>query len=138
MLQAMIYNLPAEDREDIVQDILITIHSKSHTWKEDHPVLPWIYAIARHRIIDFGRAQSRQHRHVPIDEVAEIELSYSDSESLVGIESQINQLGGKLGKVARCLGLEGKSIAETSSLLGMSENAVRIAFHRALKKLRTH
>ena len=35
------------DPEDVVQETLLAIHLKRHTWRTDAPELPWIYAIAR-------------------------------------------------------------------------------------------
>ncbi|TIX52670.1 MAG: RNA polymerase subunit sigma, partial [Mesorhizobium sp.] len=43
------------DPEDVVQETLLAIHVKRHTWRQDAPVLPWIYAIARFKLIDAFR-----------------------------------------------------------------------------------
>ena len=51
--------LPKADQEDIVQDILLAIHSKRATWKTNMPVKPWIYAIARYKIVDRFRIIGR-------------------------------------------------------------------------------
>jgi RNA polymerase sigma-70 factor (ECF subfamily) len=46
--------------EDIVQETLLAIHSKRHTWRPDAPVLPWVRAIARYKVVDTFRR--RGHR----------------------------------------------------------------------------
>ena len=51
---------PGFDAEDIVQEALLAIHLKRHTWQPDLPVLPWVYAIARHKLVDAVRR--RDHR----------------------------------------------------------------------------
>ena len=57
------------DAEDVVQDVLLAIHLKRHTWDASHPIAPWIYAIARYKLIDALRRPTA--RSVPIDAVAE-------------------------------------------------------------------
>ena len=43
------------DPEDVVQETLLAIHVKRHTWRQDLAVLPWVYAIARFKLIDAFR-----------------------------------------------------------------------------------
>lgn len=124
--------------EDIVQDVLLSIHAKRHTWDQTQPVLPWVYAIMRHRVIDYMRKHGRTGaQHINIDDVSEEQLV--DEEQFterIDLPRHIARLRGRLHTVTKAIGLEGKSIEETSREHGMSENAVRIAFHRALKQLR--
>ncbi|MAJ34287.1 MAG: hypothetical protein CBC12_00475 [Candidatus Puniceispirillum sp. TMED52] len=47
----------------------------------------------------------------------------------------VHRLNGKTRWVLQAIGLEGNDITGTARALNMSENAVRIAFHRGLKKL---
>ena len=46
------------DAEDIVQEALLAVHVKRHTWRNDAPVLPWLHAIARHKFVDAVRRQA--------------------------------------------------------------------------------
>ena len=46
--------------EDLVQDTLLEIHRKRHLHDSTRPILPWIYVIARHRLIDSIRADARR------------------------------------------------------------------------------
>ena len=62
----------AEDVEDIVQEVLLAVHAKRHTWREADPVTPWLYAIARYKTADAGRRRRGQGGQVPIDTVAEV------------------------------------------------------------------
>src|SRR5947209_15686255 len=43
------------DVEDAVQETLLAIHLKRHTWDMSQPLAPWVNAIARHKIIDAMR-----------------------------------------------------------------------------------
>ena len=43
---------PVDQSEDIVQDILFAVHLKRHTWDPNAPFAPWLFAIARNKLID--------------------------------------------------------------------------------------
>ena len=58
------------DPEDIVQETLLAVHVKRHTWKADAAVTPWLYAIARYKLIDAYRRRGRRI-DVEIDEIAD-------------------------------------------------------------------
>ena len=47
---------PVDQSEDIVQDILLAVHLKRHTWDATAPFAPWLFAIARNKLIDALRA----------------------------------------------------------------------------------
>ena len=136
VIQHIVQQKMSTDQEDTVQDILYALHLKRHTWKTDQPVLPWVYAITRYRCIDVLRKKSRI-RTTPIDHVTEEHFAIEDDHTTaIDLPNAIARLDGRVGKVAKAMGLEGKSVRETGTELGMTENAVRIAFHRAIKKLR--
>jgi RNA polymerase sigma-70 factor (ECF subfamily) len=124
------------DAEDVVQEILLAIHLKRQTWMQDQPFLPWLNAIARHKLIDVLRRRGRRGE-VPIDGLIEVlpdeppapETSHSELNKLV------SRLDGKQQTVVSSISLDGNSIRDTAAKLGMSEGAVRVAFHRGLKKL---
>src|ERR1700752_5343918 len=42
---------PIDQAEDIVQDILLAVHLKRHTWDANAPFAPWLFAIARNKLI---------------------------------------------------------------------------------------
>ena len=58
-----------------------------------------------------------------------------DSVSVKDMGRMIDKLDGRSAEIVRKIGLEGASIAETGTALAMSEGAVRVALHRAFKKL---
>lgn len=120
------------DAEDIVQETLLAIHMKRHTWRRDAPVTPWVYAIARHKLVDAFR-----HRRRRVEtEVAEIPETpaHPESESVsdreIGIVLDTLAPGQRSAVAAICV--DGRSIGEAARHLGMSEAAVRVALHRGL------
>src|ERR1700753_1382408 len=51
---------PVDQSEDIVQDILLAVHLKRHTWDANAPFAPWLFAIARNKLIDALRRRGRR------------------------------------------------------------------------------
>lgn len=123
------------DPEDIVQETLLAIHLKRHTWLVEAPVLPWVYAIARFKLIDaFRRRGSRVD--VELDDVADrLAQPEDDAVSDRDIGRVLEQLPQGQRLVVSSISVAGYSIAETAGKLAMSEAAVRVALHRGLKAI---
>ncbi|MDP1701312.1 MAG: sigma-70 family RNA polymerase sigma factor [Aestuariivirga sp.] len=120
------------DPEDIVQETLLAIHLKRHTWRQDAPILPWLYAIARYKLIDSFRRRGRR-LEIEIGEIAET-FAGPTSETLNDREigHALTALAPGQRSVVESISVDGRSIGETAKWLGMSEAAVRVAFHRGL------
>ncbi|WP_331371539.1 sigma-70 family RNA polymerase sigma factor [Sinorhizobium chiapasense] len=120
------------DPEDIVQETLLAIHVKRHTWRSDGPVAPWLYAIAKHKLVDALRRQGR-HPRVGISEV-EDRLAAEETETVrdweIGRALETLTPGQRL--VVTAISVEGRTIAEAARSLDMNETAVRVALHRGL------
>lgn len=120
------------DPEDIVQETLLAIHLKRHTWMSDAPVMPWVYAIARFKLIDAFRRRGRRVE-VNIDEIAEtFAQPQAETVSDRDIGRALDALAAGQKTVVTAISVEGRSIGETAARLGMSETAVRVALHRGL------
>lgn len=118
--------------EDIVQETLLAIHAKRHTWRTDQPVMPWFYAIARYKIVDAYRRRGRAIV-VDIDDFADrLEAEQPETASDHEIAKALDGLSEGQRKVVRAISVEGRSIAETARDFGMKETAVRVALHRGL------
>ena len=122
--------------EDIVQETLLAIHQKRHTWREDLPVRPWLYAIVRYKVVDAFRARGRRV-HVPIEDYAETIAAEPDTDPTERSDADrvIDQLDDRSQQIVRAIGQDGESIADTARDLGMTETAVRVALHRSLKRI---
>lgn len=120
------------DPEDVVQDTLLAIHLKRHTWMTDAAVLPWVYTIARHKLIDAFRRRGR-HLIVDLDDIAEtVPETEAERVSEREIDRALAALSPGQRAVVSAISVEGRSIAETARKLGMSEVAIRVALHRGL------
>ena len=120
------------DPEDIVQETLLAVHTKRHTWRDDAPIKPWIYAIARYKLVDAFRRRGRWVE-INIDEIAE-SFAGPESETLSDREigRALEALAPGQRSVVAAISVEGRSIGEAARSLGMSEAAVRVALHRGL------
>jgi RNA polymerase sigma-70 factor (ECF subfamily) len=120
------------DAEDIVQETLLAIHVKRHTWRDDSPVTPWLYAIARYKLADAFRRQGRRPE-VTIDAIAETAAApQTESAMQWEVDRALGKLAPGQRAVVAALAVDGQSISETATNLGMKETAVRVAFHRGL------
>ena len=125
------------DAEDVVQEVLLALHAKRATWDGARPVLPWVRAIARHKLTDVLRRHYRQGRH--------LELPLTERRDETGVEGmpvepvdldrRLAALPDRQRAVVRALGLEGASVQAVAERLAMTRVAVRVAFHRGLAAL---
>lgn len=128
------------EAEDVVQDVLIAVHSRRHQWDMQRALLPWLNAITRYKIIDASRRLSRDARS-RIDLTEEEWAGMFSSETFdpernpADVEKLISVLPRGEQAAVRAIGLEGASTEEAAVRLGSSTGAVRVAFHRSLKKL---
>jgi RNA polymerase sigma-70 factor (ECF subfamily) len=130
------YGLGSEDVEDVVQETLLAVHLKRHTWDERRPVLTWVRAIAHNKLIDNLRRRGRRV-HVPLDEVSETLAASeqpADTDS-VDAERVITSLKGRQRDIVLAISVEGESARQVAQRLNMTEGAVRVALHRALQSL---
>lgn len=126
----------AADPDDIVQEILLSVHLKRHTWRPDQPFGPWIQAVARYKTIDAMRRRGWR-THVPIDDFLETLAAEQPeppaSEREIGRE--LDRLPSGQREVVRAIAVTGDSIAEAAQKLQMTAGAVRVALHRGLASL---
>ena len=126
----------AVEAEDIVQETLIAIHLKRHTWIPTAPVGPWVRAIARHKVIDALRRRGR-HVHVPVEDFEDMLPSEEASSDYPrrDLERRLHHLSARQRDVIQSIALDGNSIRATAGRFNMSEGAVRVALHRAVAAL---
>ncbi len=124
------------DAEDIVQETLLAIHLKRGSWDVDRPILPWLRAVARHKLIDNLRRRGRRVM-VPIEDIMEtlVAPEPEDTLSADALDRHLRTLPPGQSQVVRTISLEGLSISETAQKFAMSDGAVRVALHRGLTAL---
>ena len=127
---------PIDQSEDIVQDILLAVHSKRHTWDVNAPFAPWLFAIARNKLIDALRRRGKRV-FVNIDDFAETLPGETRDEtaSASEIAAHLNALPARQREVLQSIAVDSTSIKDTAAKFSMSEGAVRVALHRGLANL---
>lgn len=132
------WGLPASDAEDVVQDVLVTVHLKRGTWDPTRPIAPWLATIVRNRTVDLQRRRGRGGRMaIPIDDVLETLAAEpdGDTDDRADAERLVDRLKDPARDIVRSISLDGAGVKETAARLKMTEGAVRVALHRALKTL---
>jgi RNA polymerase sigma-70 factor (ECF subfamily) len=127
---------PAE-AEDLLQEVLIAIHTHRDTYDPLQPFTPWIHAIARYKFLDYLRRTKSSLNDVPIEGAQEL-TSTSDMtavESGLDLQRLMSGISSKARKALQYVKLEGLSVSEAAARSGMSESAVKVAVHRGLKAL---
>lgn len=131
-----------EEAEDLVQDILLSIHAVRATYDPGRPFLPWLIAIARNRAADMARRHVRKRgREIAVDTYPETsgddatnpEEDYGDAEAL---RQAVNALPEGQRTAIELLKFKEMSLKEASSVSGMSVGALKVATHRATRALR--
>jgi RNA polymerase sigma-70 factor, ECF subfamily len=127
---------PAADTEDVVQEILLAVHLKRHTWDCARPIEPWIGAIARHKLIDALRRRGGAF-DLPIADFSDTLAAGETNAGATGreIERCLSQLPAGQRAVVQAVAVESASIAETADRMKMTPGAVRVALHRGLAAL---
>jgi RNA polymerase sigma-70 factor (ECF subfamily) len=84
----------AAEAEDLVQEAVLAIHLKRHTYDPAEPLTPWVHAIARYKLIDFLRRNRASFADVPIEEADEIMAhdDYVDAESTYDVKRLMERL----------------------------------------------
>src|ERR1700730_1125473 len=126
--------LPPSMTEDAVQDVLLAIHEKRHTYDPARPFGPWLAAIARYKWIDRLRSLKAEASE-PLDE----NMGAPDHEDSVVAGSTLMQLLAELkppqADAIRLVKIEGYSVEETARATGQSISLVKVNIHRGLKRL---
>jgi RNA polymerase sigma-70 factor (ECF subfamily) len=124
-----------DDAEDIVQDTLLALHQKRHTWDPSQPFGPWIRGIARHKLVDALRR--RRAKEVPLDDLMDSFVAPDPGPDFAmrDLARLAEGLTGGQKAVVLAVAVDGCSGAEAAARLSMSEGAVRVALHRGVTRL---
>lgn len=132
--------LAAADVDDVVQDILLSIHRAGHTYDTDRPFKVWMFTIARHRLNDHLRRlyKKGEFPDASLDDLTD-EIPSADvteqRERHEYLNRALDSLPEKQKKIVTLMKIEGYSAEETAQTMKMSVSAVKVAAHRAYKSL---
>jgi len=125
------------EAEDLVQEALIAIHTRRHTYDPAKPFTPWAYAIARYKLVDHLRRARSSWSDIPIEDAQEMAAHDDRSavESGLDLHKLLMRLPAKMRQAIRDVKLEELSVSEAATRSAMSKSAVKMSVHRGLKAL---
>ena len=121
--------------EDCVQDVLIAVHEARHTYDRRRPFRPWLFAIVRHKAIDAMRRAEVQGRYFTAQNNGAEPASDGPDEELDS-GWLLARLPENLRQPLELTKIAGLSTAEAAARLEISESALKVRVHRAVKRLR--
>ncbi len=132
--------MPKDDVEDVLQEILISVHKARHTYDGVRPILPWVSAIARFRLSDYLRKHYARAKHATID-ITELQDNLAQPVTETGADTEylndaLRQLPHRQQKIIHLMHTQGYTAKEVGGQLNMNESAVKVAAHRAYKVIR--
>ncbi len=123
--------------DDILQDAWLRIHKARHTYRPGEPLLPWIYAIARHVKVDAFRRRRPELWEQALESIPEpVVAPFEGKGDLPDIDSLLAQLPASQREVIAMLKVSGLSLEEVARATSSSVGAVKQKAHRAYEKLR--
>ena len=131
----------ADWAEDVVQDVLLSIHRTRQTYDPARPFGPWFYAIVSSRLIDALRARKRVATREVVDDDALARKPAPEAHAgQRDLREALAQAVARLPRVQRevvsLLKYEDLSVRDVAARLGMTEGAVKTTAHRGYKVLR--
>jgi RNA polymerase sigma factor (sigma-70 family) len=143
LLRARLRVLQPADRDDLVQDVLLSLHRAMATYDPRREFFPWLMTIARNKMVDRARRCARTiANEVLVDDLDAIDAgerfapcaeSYGDPEAL---RQAVSRLPAGQRAAIELLKIRELSSKEASCQTGMSSVALRVSVHRAIKTLR--
>ena len=143
MVRRQMATASPSDREDLLQEVLMSIHAARAAYDPARPFMPWLKAIVVNRTIDFVR---RHKRHASgqllTDEMAagiadesapDVATRYDAVDAL---QKAIRKLPAAQRSAIELLKLREMSLREAAATTGMSISALKASVHRAVRTLR--
>ena len=129
--------------EDLLQDVLLSVHSVRATYNPSRPFMPWLLAIVRHRLADGARRYARtKGREVALDgsdvtiAVPATNPDQGRSDDVTAVRKAVEALPPGQRQAIELLKLQELSLKEAAAASGTSVGALKVATHRAMAALR--
>ena len=135
--------LQPQDIDDLVQDILLSVHAARATYDPARPFLPWLMAIARNRMADGARRYARRAANevlserppetFPAQDANKSANGYGDAEALAQAMTKLPQ---SQRQAIELMKLREMSLKEAAAATGTSIGALKVSVHRGISALR--
>ena len=128
--------------EDVVQEVLISVHKSLNTYSADRPFKPWLFSIISFRRTDYLRKYyaDRKDKAAPLEH-AEFQEGIVTNHATAGeykdIEAALSSLPEDQRRIFTMMKIEGYSAQEVADEMKMNVSAVKVSAHRTQKKLKS-
>jgi len=126
--------------QDLTQNLFYRMIKYRNSYNNEHNVKSWIFQIARNLHADF-RNQEKRNCEIILkfnsysDEVSDKEDSYSE-EDYIRLEQAMSNLTPDQKEMIILSRYQGMKYEEISEIMNQSVPAIKVAIHRAIKKLK--
>ena len=126
------------EAEDLFQECWIRIHRSRHTYRTAEPLLPWIFAIARHTKLDAWRQRRRREsKEFLMDPLPDPPSSQKDlTDGKDNFERLLSHLPDSQKEVILMLKVSGMSLEDVARATSCTVGAIKQKAHRAYATLR--
>jgi RNA polymerase sigma-70 factor, ECF subfamily len=129
--------------EDVVQEILVSLHKARDTYDPSQPLAPWLFSLARHRIVDEYRMSGRRASKETLLE----NWDSFESEPYSAVETHISEANPELAaaleripprqrEAVLLLKNDDLSVKEAALRMKVSESSLKVLAHRGYNALR--
>lgn len=133
----------ADDAEDVVQEILVSVHTVRQTYDRGLPFTPWLMTIAARRAVDAARKRyARRANETTVDifpetfsrDDAKCEQERSDDQET--LRRAMGALSESQREAIELIKIQGLSMDEAATATGKSVGSLKVSVHRAIKAMR--
>jgi RNA polymerase sigma-70 factor (ECF subfamily) len=125
--------------EDLIQQTFLRIHLARAHYHRGQQVVPWVFAIARHLLIDAWRhSQYEQRRPEQV-----VQQPPTPDEALIADETarelarELEALPARNREAFSLVKLDGLSLEQAAQVLGTTVTAIKLRIHRTYRALRS-
>jgi RNA polymerase sigma-70 factor, ECF subfamily len=127
-----------DEVEDLLQELLLAVHNKRHTYDPKQPLTAWVRAIARYKLVDLLRRRSRGDVLTdPFDQEDQVFATTANdaAEAQYDVAKLLQGLPDRQRLPILYVKTEGASVTDTAIRIGMSQSSVKVGIHRGFKAL---
>ena len=135
----------ADRIDDVVQNVLLTIHRVRQTYDPRRSFTAWLTVIADRRAIDLLRRTRRQAQrevYAPlafeghVDEVTDPSRNIAFADTSGRIARVVENLPARQREAVQHLVIEERSLTDTAAITRRTKGSLKVNLHRALRTLR--
>lgn len=128
--------LPAQDVDDVLQDVLLRIHRNVKYLSDDSRFGPWVYSVAHNAVVDRLRKKQPVPTDLDLNSVA-ASTDEDDEQVLLGcVTPFVARLPEAYRHAITLVELQGLSQAEAAEIAGVSLSGMKSRVQRARRMLR--